>query len=61
VMPDRAMGTVPDVPADGTLVRELGSAQVFLIEGGLKRAVAADAGAKVQVTPDGALASINSR
>jgi hypothetical protein len=54
-MPNLRMGQVPDVPAEGTLIREFSSARVYEIRDGKKVAVTPPQGAVVQVAPDGGL------
>lgn len=66
IVRDRTLGTVPDVPADGTLVKELSTDTAYLIEGGQKRPLASPSRvaalgrtmAEIQVAPDGSLAGL---
>ncbi|MBX7096220.1 MAG: hypothetical protein K1X89_00785 [Myxococcaceae bacterium] len=66
VVKDRSLGTVPDVPAEGTLVKELGTDTAYLVDGGQKRpfsspervAALGHTLAEIQVAPDGSLATL---
>jgi surface antigen len=58
VLPAGTLQGVPDVPRDGTLLRERTSSAVFIVEGGKRtETTAADPGL-VQVVPDGSLAQV---
>jgi hypothetical protein len=66
VVPDGSLASIPNVPRDGTLVRELSSAPVYLIEGGAKFWVPSPQElyamgynwSEVKIVPDGSLSSI---
>jgi hypothetical protein len=57
-LPTGGVAKVPDLPRDGTLIREFSSAQVYAIRDGKKVPVVPAPGDEVQVAPDGGLSSI---
>ena len=53
-----APNQIPDIPVDGTFLREESSAQVYIVEGGRKSPAPAGSTGTVHVLWDGALAQI---
>jgi hypothetical protein len=65
LVPDGALAAVPSIPRDGTVLRELSSAPVYVVQGGLRHWIPSPEALElyggwgaVREVPDGALAAI---